>query len=161
MKVEGLRECERALAELPKATGKNVLRRIAKGALQPMADDARVKAPDDPSTSAPDLPTSIVVSEKRTARAKKRSTTRFVKGKFRASASTGIEMAMGPKSGGGVLNYATLQEFGTMKMAANPYMRPAWDSGAQKALDYIKDNLREAIDKAAARLAKKRAKAGA
>lgn len=69
-------------------------------------------------------------------------------------------MAMGPTSGGGVLLYATHQEFGVIHHAANPYMRPAWDAGAMKALDYIKDNLRIEIDKAAARLAKKPAKAG-
>ena len=48
-----------------------------------------------------------------------------------------------------------------MDMAANPYMRPAWDAGAMKALDYIKDNLRAEIDKAATRLAKKRARTSA
>lgn len=159
VKVEGLRDLERALSELPKATGKNVLRRVARGALEPMAAQAKAKAPDDPATAAPDLRRSITISEKRTRRAKKSTARRLVGGKWRSDPSTGIEMAMGPASGGGVLNYATLQEFGTVKMAANPYMRPAWDSGAQGALDYIKDSLRTEIERAAARVAKKRAKA--
>ena len=161
VKVTGLREAEAALAELPKATGKNVLRRVARGSLEAMRDHAAALAPDDPATGAPDLRTSISISEKRTKAAKTKSTTRMVRGRFRASASTGIAMAMGPASGGGVLNYASFQEFGTVDMAANPYMRPAWDAGAMKALDYIKDNLRAEIDKAATRLAKKRARTSA
>lgn len=157
VKVEGLRDCERALAELPKATGKNALRRVAKGALGPMQGHAAAIAPREFG----DLAMSIQVSEKRTPRAKKRPARRKVGGRWKSDPSTGIEMAMGPTRGKGVLNYASFQEFGTVEMAANPYMRPAWDSGAMKALDYIKDELRAQIDKAAARLAKKRAKAGA
>lgn len=141
VKLTGFKELERALAELPKATGKNTLRRTAKGALEPMAARARAAAPRD--TGA--LSLRIAVSEKRTRRAK----TGF-------NRSTGIEMAMGPSSGEGVLNYATFAEFGTIDTAAHPFMRPAWDMGADPALEYIKTNLGKEITKSAARLAKKR-----
>jgi len=156
LKLTGFRELERALSELPKATGKNVLRRIAKGALEPMADRASAKAPRESGK----LAFSISVSEKRTRRARGGSKTKFSGGKFRADASTGIDMAMGPTAGQGVLGYATFVEFGTVDTAANPYMRPAWDGGAGQALDYIKDNLGAEIQKAADKRAKKLAKLG-
>lgn len=144
-RLEGFREFEEALAKLPKATGKNVLRRLAKGALGPMAVQAQGKAPTDQG----DLRASIVVSERRTRRVSQA-------GRF--DRKTGIEMAMGPASGGGVLNYATFVEFGTNDTPPQPYMRPAWDGGKDKALDYIKEYMWEEIHKAAKRVQRKGAK---
>ena len=147
VRLEGFRELERALNELPKSTGKAVLRRVAKGALEPMADRARGMAPVDRC----DLRASIQVSEKRTRRAIR--TNRFDK-------NTGVEIAMGPVSGGGVLNRATFVEFGTVDTRAQPFMRPAWDGGKDDALDYVKANLGREIGRAATRLAKKNARLG-
>lgn len=149
VRLEGFRELERALAELPKATGKNVLRRVGRGALEPMADVAAARAP----VRTGKLAYSISVSEKATPRAT------WNKGRFRALPSTGIVMAMGPGKFAGVLNYATFDEFGTVDTPAFAFMRAAWDGGAVKALDYIKDNLKIEIDKSAAKLARKRARA--
>lgn len=151
VKLEGFRELEAALAQLPKATGKNVLRRVAKGALEPMADVASARAP----SRSGKLAYSISVSQKPTARA------RWNKGKYRVKASTGIVMAMGPARFGGVLNYATFDEFGTVDTPAFGFMRSAWDGGAYRALEYVKTNLGDEISKAAAKLARKRAKAAA
>ena len=145
VRLEGFRELERALNELPKSTGKNVLRRVSKGALQPMAEKARGLAPKDKG----DLAASIQVSERRTRRVARIN--RFDK-------NTGIQMAMGPVSGKGVLNYATFAEFGTIDTPATPFMRPSWDGGKDNALDYVKANLGSEIEKAAKRLAKKAAR---
>ncbi len=144
--LSGFKELERALAQLPKATGKNVLRRIAKGALEPMADSAAAKAPRDEGK----LAFSISVGEKRTRRVR----TGFNK-------KNGIEMAMGPGNTlPGVLQYASFVEFGTIDTPAQPYMRPAFNAGAHAALDFIKANLGSEIQKSARKLAVKRAKAG-
>lgn len=156
VKLEGFRELDRALARLPKATGKNVLRRIARGALEPMAAAAQSHAPRGPTGN---LHVGIAVSQKRTKRSKTQAVAMRKSGKWRSDPSTGIEMAMGPTSRMGVLGYASFVEFGTVDTAPQPYMRPAWDGGAMNALEYIKANLKGAIDKAAARLAKKRLKA--
>lgn len=156
--LEGFAELDRALTELPKATGKNVLRRIARGALEPMANMAAARAPHRTGR----LAYSISVSEKRTPRAKWQNTTMgrtaFVGGHFRASASTGITMAMGPAGGLGVLPYASFDEFGTIDTPAFAFMRAAWDAGANQALEYIKTNLSIEIDKAAMRYARRQAK---
>lgn len=143
--LTGFRELEAALSALPKATGRNTLRRVAKGALQPIADKAQGLAP----VATGDLKVSIVVSEKRTRRVTRQG--RFDK-------NTGIEIAMGPASGKGVLNYATLIEFGKNGKPAQPYMRPAWDGGKNGALEYIILNLDKEISKSAARVAKKAAR---
>jgi HK97 gp10 family phage protein len=147
VRLEGFRELERALNELPKSTGKNVLRRVAKGALQPIAEKAKSLAPKESG----DLAGSIMVSERRTKRVTRVN---------RFDRNTGIEMAMGPVSGGGVLNYATFAEFGTIDTTAKPFMRPAWHGGKDDALDYVKANLGREIERAAARLAKKTARLG-
>lgn len=145
VRLEGFRELERALNELPKSTGRNVLRRVAKGALEPMADKARGMAPVERG----DLKQSIQVSEKRTKRVTRLN---------RFDRNTGVEVAMGPVSGKGVLNYATFAEFGTNDTRARPFMRPAWESGKDDALEYVKANLGSEIEKTAKRLAKKAAR---
>lgn len=156
LKMEGFKELEHNLRLLTKATGKNVLRRVAKGALEPMADRAAAKAPVETGR----LAFSIAVGEGRTGRAK-RSTTRFVSGGFRADPSKGIEMAMGPASGfGAALNYASFTEFGTIDTPAFAFMRSAWSIGRVKALRYVKDHLGMEIDKAVKKMLVKRAKAG-
>lgn len=144
-RLEGFREFEANLSRLPKATGRTVLRRLGRGALEPMADAARARAPRDEG----DLQASIAVSEKRTRRVAKSG--RFDK-------KTGLEMAMGPSAGEGVLNYATHVEFGTHDTAPKPFMRPAWDGGAGRALEYIKDNMWAELRKAALRVSKRGAK---
>lgn len=147
VRLEGFDGLERALHRLPgQATQRNVLRRVAKGALEPMADAASGRAPVDEGK----LAFSIVVSERRTRRVP-----RFA----RFDRKNGVEMAMGPAAGLGTLTYATHVEFGTVDTPPQPYMRPAWDGGADRALEYVKDNLWLEIDKAAKRVAAKGARA--
>jgi HK97 gp10 family phage protein len=154
VKLEGFRELDQALMELPKATAKSVLRRVAKGALEPMAAMAAGRAPERTGK----LSFSIAVSEKRTRRAKGSSAKKLIGGQWRSDPKTSIEMAMGPAGGLGTLSYATWAEFGTSDTVAKPFMRPSWDSGSHAALGYIKSQLRIEIDKAAARAARKAAK---
>lgn len=151
LKIKGLRECEAALSQLPKATGKNVLRRVGRARLEPMRDDAAAKAPDDPNTSgAADLSSSIKI---RNGKAK----VRLIQGKFRADSSSGISLTLGPSK---AAFHGKFQEWGTVKQAAQPFMRPAWDAGARKVVEGIRDDLWTEIQRAAARLANKKAKQG-
>lgn len=174
VKLAGFEDLERNLRLLPKATGKNVLRRVAKGALEPMRNIAEAKAPvaDEPyyiGTASKGtrrlmepgrIKMSIVVSEKRTRRAKGAGLNKLVNGQWRAAESTGIDVAMGPGSGTGALFNAARKEFGNSQTAAEPYMRPAWISGSVSALRYVRDNLGKAIDTAVNKMNVKRAKAG-
>lgn len=168
--VEGLRELDAALGELPKATGRNVLKRVLIRAGEPIASRARELAPDDPATGAPDLHTSIAVSakiknkvgapeyaavlrgggSKEEARAALRTARREAAGQ-----GSFAEMHVGPDYR---QFHGTLQEFGTSHSKAQPFMRPAWDEKQDEALGIIKRDLGSEIMKAANRVAARAAK---
>lgn len=153
VKIEGLRELEASLAQLPKATGRNTLRRVLKLAAEPIKEAARAKAPvdTDPASSPGRAPgtlrDSIIVGTKltkRQARDAKKETKAF------------SEIHVGTSDPAGVL-----QEFGTFKEPAQPFMRPAWEGNKDNALKIIGDQLGTEIEKSAARLARKAARLAA
>ncbi len=144
VKIEGLRELDAALGELPRATGKNVLRRVARTALQPFADDMTARAPVDDGH----LRDSIGVGTKLTRR--QASLHRKMFRDDRAS----VEMF----AGAGGLPQATQQEFGNEQHPPQPFARPAWDGNQRGILETIKTEISTEIDKAAKRLARKAAR---
>ena len=133
--IEGLKELDEALKELPKATARNVVLRTLKAEAQPIADLAAQLAPDNPRTKGKDLHKAILVKP--------------VKARSRES---DVEVAVGPDK---KIFYAWWVEFGTAKNNPQPYMRPAWDSKALPALYGIRKRLAEEIEKARKRLARK------
>jgi HK97 gp10 family phage protein len=138
-KIEGLRECEDALRELPKATGKNVLRRALMAAGQPILDAARQLAPE--LTGA--LKRSHAAGTKLTGPQKEKH-----------KAESAVEIFVGPSG----LPQAITQEFGTVNHPAQPFMRPAWDGNKMAALNLMRQSLADEIEKARARLARKAAR---
>jgi len=149
VKVEGLKAIDAALADLPKATGRNVLKRVALARLEPMADDARRRAPDDPATGNHDLHESIAVSTK---------SSRYAKWKGKKQNTVEAYMGPGGEGSGHAPPQGSLQEFGTKNHPPQPFMRPAWDNGKEALLEGIGDDLWSEIHRASARLAKKAAK---
>ena len=135
-KVEGLRELDRALGELPKATGKNVLRRTLTEAGWPMAD----RYAGTVRRAFGDLAESTTVGTKlsRAQRSahKKQST---------------VEVFVGP----GPMVQAITEEFGTLDQPPQGAMRAAWDAEKRPALDAIASGLAAEIEKARKRIAKK------
>jgi HK97 gp10 family phage protein len=152
VKVEGLRELQVALKELPKATGKNVLRRVLKTVAQPLAEAMRSMAPDDPGTQGDDLRSGIAASPNLSPRQKSANKKIF------GDEKTAAEIFVGPSAAN---FYGFFQEFGTVHHAPQPFMRPAWDAGKGPLLDSIEDALWTEIAKTAARLAKRQAKRAA
>jgi len=151
VRVEGLRELERALAELPKATARNVLRRTITEAAQPLIDSAKSLAPDRPGTPPNDLRNSITISSKLNKQQRKVS---------RGDPKSFVEMYVGPDVS--VPNaHGHWQEFGTVNHGPQPFMRPAWDGTKNTVLEKIKDELGTQITKAAQRLARKAARQAA
>ncbi|WP_426041506.1 HK97-gp10 family putative phage morphogenesis protein [Brevundimonas sp. TWP2-3-4b1] len=148
-RVEGLADLDKVLGELGKATGRNVLRRLAVKRLEPMAEEARRRVPVEDS----DLKDSIAVSTNLAGYAKRLNS----RSKSEAQAS------MGPagRGDGKAPPQGSLQEFGTVNHPPQPFMRPAWDSGKGELLDAIADDLWSEISKAAARKAKKAARLAA
>lgn len=148
VRIDGLRELDAALGELPKATAKAVLRRVGIKALQPMAEAARGMAPDDPATGGNDLKTSITVGTKlnkrQAAMAKKDEGKAFV------------TVYMGTNDPAGVQ-----QEFGNVNHGPQPFMRPAFEQEARGAIDIVGKDLGEEIRKTAERRARRLAKKAA
>jgi HK97 gp10 family phage protein len=153
VRVEGLREVDAALGQLGKATGRNVMRRVAVARLEPMAEVARRLAPDDPATGGNDLKNSIAVSTKLAGYAKR----------LNKRSKSEAEAHMGPAGNGGTKapRQGSLQEFGTKNHPPQPFMRPAWDGGKDALLEGIADDFWTEISKAAARKAKKAARLAA
>jgi hypothetical protein len=144
VRVDGLRDLDAALGELPKATGKAVLRRTGRKALEPMRADAEANAP----RLEGHLAASVAIGTKLTRR--QAGLHRKMFKDERAS----VELFMGPNNPA-----AVPQEFGWEDGAAQPYMRPAWDANKDRALEIIKTELWSEIEKSAKRLARKAAKA--
>lgn len=147
VKTYGFRELERALVEeLPKATARNVLRRTGIKSLKQLEGRAKELAPKDDGTLAESITTKPV-------KAKRASRDRY-------QSQSGVTIATGPTSrrsdsaGGN----AAWQEFGTVNMPANPFMRPAIDSEAGGVIDVVRSELATEIGKAKSRIAKKAAK---
>lgn len=138
-KIEGLKELEDALAELPKATGKNALRRMLHKAGEPIVSMAESLAPHLKGKLKRSIGTGTKLSRRQRSQHKAEST---------------VEVF----AGAGALVQAITQEFGTRNHAPKPFMRPAWDANKQNALKSVRDDLEEEIEKARQRLARKAAR---
>jgi HK97 gp10 family phage protein len=141
IKLEGLSELQTVLRQLPDATAKNVLRRVMKECLQPIAEAARRYAPVDEG----ELRDSITVGTRLSSRQKRM---------HRKVSPDDVDMF----AGAGPIKHAHLVEFGSENNIPHPYMRPAWDQGKDDLLMNFKGLMWLEIDKAANRLAKKAAK---
>lgn len=65
------------------------------------------------------------------------------------SRSAGVSTGKRPKKGGAlpVVSVARFQEYGTSRMAAHPFMRPAFMATAQAAVDKIIEGIRKSLAK--------------
>lgn len=142
MTVTGLKDLERRLNALEKdATKRTTARNALKAGGQVLADKAKQLAPYEDG----DLRDSIAVSTKLTKRQRSRHRKRDP-----------VEVFAG--AGGG--SNAVQQEYGNLNHAAQPYMRPAFDSQKREALRVIVSDMDKQIDKAIQRQAKRNAKKG-
>ncbi len=141
-KIEGLADLDEALAELPRATARNVLKRVLVEQGQPIKDAGEALAPKDTGG----LKASYTVGTKLSRRQK---------GLNRKESD--VEVYIGP----GPAPKSTQTEFGNAHQAAEPHLRPAFDGNVMKVLNGIKDSLAKEIEKARNRLAKKAEKIAA
>lgn len=137
--VEGLADLNQALAELPKATERNVLQRALKKGGERVRDAWAPKVP----VLTGHYEHSIVVgpSSKLTPRQKRDA---------KADGKHFAEMHVGTADPAG-----QQLEFGNVNMAAEPSARPAWDDTQEAVLGDIAKDIGDEIEKARARLARK------
>lgn len=152
MVLGGFDEMEEALEQLASSTRKPVMRRALKKSAQPMAGIAASLAPVDSGA----LAGSIAVSPKLDRR--QAGMHRRMFRDYKAA----VEMFVGPSydlGAGG--RHGHLLEFGTYKMPAQPFMRPAWDQDSRALLDRLKAEIWTEIKKSMARAERKAARLSA
>lgn len=170
MVLHGAKEMEAALRDLPNRIGKAAVRRGMVKALEPIAKDASARL----GAISPRLAKGVSARPTLSKR-QRRGSSKSAKGLIEAyvgahAARWGllhlIEFGTGPRAQkkttpakkGGRGGSAAGRSTG--RMAARPFLRPAWEAGKQALLDELGDVLWAEIDKAAQRLAKKSLKAG-
>lgn len=126
-KVQGLRELDKALAELPKAYAKNILRKAFETASEPLVLDIKANTP----VRTGQLRDSIEVSRMGGERRNEAKMQVGVMGKF----------------------YGHFLEFGTPKLRARPFVRPAIDRNSAALVDRFSEAVAASIERARARLA--------
>ena len=139
VKVEGLSELLDGLEELTKATALNVQKRALRKAAEPIESEAKRYAPYRTGT----LERRIDIGTKLSPRAKSR-----------AEKESKVEIFVGPPS----MTRGIIAEFGSVKQSPHPFMRPAWEGNKREALDSIKGDLTDEIEKARQRAARKAAR---
>lgn len=139
IKVEGLKELQETLKELPGSLPSTVIRKALARAGEPIERAAATMAPK--LTGA--LQRSIRVASKlsRRQRAIYRQQSEY-------------ELFVGA----GALVQAITQEFGTIENRAQPFMRPAWEANWRKSLEIFRAALAEEIEKARVKMARKAAR---
>jgi HK97 gp10 family phage protein len=153
--IKGLKELQAALNQLPREVQKRPLRAAVSAAAKVIQDEAKRRAPIDTgnlrkavyrtrsrSGSGPGQETFLVAVKKGKAEyantARNRRLNRVGK-KYQTQ---------------GEAYYWRFLEFGTAKMAAKPFLRPAFENKKQMAVDVLKQKLGDAITKTAMKLKK-------
>ena len=162
--VEGLKELEDALKELPKATAKNTIRRALLAASKPIIDEATAKIRVRRVT--PQIVGSKVKFSSGDA-GKRAFAEALSRGASRAEAGEAAHEANAAEGGegnditSGVMSVGPTKrafygfEFGTIHQAPQPFMRPAWDGHKMQAVEIIKEELKAQIEKARVRIVMK------
>lgn len=167
VKVEGLRELGEAMAELPKATQTNVMRRVLEKRALIVRNRARALAPVDrgwlrnniivsPNAAGGTAGKAAFAQVMRSGGTRQQAQSALRKANREDSTAGDVTLFVGIR--GAPRFYAHLVEFGTSKMPARSFMRTAFDTTQEAVLAGIKDDLKAEIDKAVQRMRRKTAK---
>jgi hypothetical protein len=134
-KITGFREAEEALKSLPPAVAKRILLSIGKKALKPLVADMKSRAPRRKGELGLSITAGTVLA---------RSQKRYQGGFMGAPKSAELLVV---HAGPGSHPQAVIQEIGSFKEPAQPYVTPAWSAGKDKLLQTIADDLGAAVMK--------------
>lgn len=130
MQLHGAQDLARRLRELPKQMSRVALIKAAKAGAEPIVERAQDLAPKGTGKQF----------GRRTVHLAESIGTRFTRrGALRVVVQIGTEKDA---------YWGFFIEYGTSKMAAQPFMRPAFDAGAQDAVDAIAAVLRDEVERA-------------
>ena len=133
--VEGLRELERNLHELPRSVSKRVVRHALRKGGEPVIEAARARAPVKTGALRDSIGGGHRLSKRQKRLHRKESAEEYFVG-----------------AGGKGARHAYLQEFGTVHHGPQPFLRPAFMVSQSEALRIIADELGKAVMRAAKRL---------
>lgn len=147
LRVEGFRDIERALADLPSSTAKGVARRSMKKELKPVADMANALWPgatDDVFTISSKVSRSQLSDS---AKSRDRSVVDLFVGASDTPEAHLIEFGTGPR----------YHESGKYvgAVSPSPMLQPAWDANKSQMLAGLGARLWDEIEKTVARRAKR------
>ena len=149
--IEGLKELQAAMKQLPQNIGRNVLRGAVSAGASVIRKEARDKAPvyqgRIPAGHAPAGTLRRAVFQKQI-----REASSWFKQVFFVSVKSGKKQ----QKKGLDAYYWRFVEFGTKKMAAQPFLRPAFESKKHEAVEAIKRYLATRIPKEAEKLRRKK-----
>ena len=157
VKIEGLKELQNALNQLPREIQGRPLRSAVSYGAKLVVDDVKSRVPVGETGI---LKTAVYRYRSRRDSSTGRET--FFVG-IRAGKAQYKDTAYNRKKGRVGKSYKTqgeayywrFLEFGTAKMAAKPFLRPAFESSKSKAVEVIKQRLGKAIETQAKKLARK------
>lgn len=128
-----LERLNKRLQSLAEKVGKKAMRGAARKAMTKVRNDVKAAAPEDlTDDDNVKIKTSVALITKWKAN------TLYVK----------VGIRGGAKKNPDTPYYFRMVEFGTTKMAARPFMRPALESNAQQIMDTVVQELNRALDKA-------------
>lgn len=134
-KAQGLAELQRALDELPMKLEKNLVRGAIRASAKPIADDAKKRVPV------------LQIPDGRRIAGALRKSIRARGVNYRGGMLTGGVTAGGSNKAAkkGDTFYARFIEFGTAKMAARPFLRPAIARQTPAAIEAFAAYIRERL----------------
>lgn len=142
VEVKGLRELMLALEKLPQEVQKKPVQQALRAAAKPMRDDAMSRVPRETGT----VQKNIVVQRSKLYNGKN-----FVYGVVLRVRNMSKRLKKS-KGYAGDPFYWKFLEFGTAKMPARPFMRPAFEGNKDKAIQIIRERLARGIENEARKL---------
>lgn len=151
--VAGLKELQAALKELPQRIGKNVLRGAVAAGAAVIRKEAQVHAPVYTGSVTKGHPPPGTLKRSIVQKQIQEQSSLF-RQVFYVSVRQGKKYRTQGKKGDLSQDayYAARVEWGTVKMSARPFMRPAWEAKKEAAMQALKDYLAKRIPEEAAKL---------
>lgn len=128
-----LEKLNKRLQSLVEKVGKKAMRGAARKAMTKVRNDVKAAAPEDLNDDD-----NVKIKTSVAMLAKWKGNDLYVK----------VGIRGGAKKNPDTPYYFRMVEFGTAKMAARPFMRPALESNAQQIMDTVVQELNRALDKA-------------
>lgn len=143
--IKGLRELSRALRELPARVARNDLQAATAAGARVIRDEAKMRAPIYTGSVSDGHPKPGTLRKSIILKAIRELSNNVRRVVFVTVRHGKKFQSVGKKNANMDAFYWRFVEFGTKKMRAQPFMRPAFEARKRDAVEAIKDKLAERI----------------